>query len=208
MDSIIMRRWSGCQHHTPWEDAADTTTPTTTPGGLKWQLYLRSPTNNILTSLRILSGVDTLGKLVCVKHLCSCLDEGYSQPSCPLGLARLLTCYVRISAPVYAGSGTDRYAATELYKPWDVRESNTVFLTIFHLPGTVGSDGGAAGVFRQLIYTQTWLWQQLQRPLASVLPAPPLRFSRLWARAKIVYYERVTLKKLSTWLYSSRKWEL
>lgn len=40
------------------------------------QYYLRSPTNNILTSLRILSGVDRLGGRVFVKHLYSCLDEG------------------------------------------------------------------------------------------------------------------------------------
>lgn len=48
----------------------------------QWYFYLRSPTNNILTSLRILSSVEELGelgKLGLVEHLCSCRDEGCSQ---------------------------------------------------------------------------------------------------------------------------------
>lgn len=51
-------------------------------GSFLWLFYLRSPTNSILTSLRILSSVDELGelgKLGLVEHLCSCRGEGCSQ---------------------------------------------------------------------------------------------------------------------------------
>lgn len=43
-----------------------------------WHFYLRSPTNNILTSLRILSSVGQLDKPGLMLHLCPYLDEGYS----------------------------------------------------------------------------------------------------------------------------------
>lgn len=61
--------------------------------------YSRSPTNNILTSLRILSGDGRLGGGVFVKHLCPALwMKGTANPGTytPAGLARPF--YLRIGA--------------------------------------------------------------------------------------------------------------
>lgn len=67
--------------------------------------YLRSPTNNILTSLRIFPGVvNHVGRSVCVQHLCSCLSGWRIQPATSTRPGSLANSYVRISAPVCSAS--------------------------------------------------------------------------------------------------------
>lgn len=77
-----------------------TTTAVSLKNNTYIQLYLRSPTNNILTSLRILPGVDRLGgRVVCETFI---LLSGWRVTASPGLTSAWFAYYVRIRATVCA----------------------------------------------------------------------------------------------------------
>lgn len=126
--------------------------------------YLRSPTNNILTSLRIFPGVvNHVGRPVCVQHLCSCLSGWRIQPATSTRPGSLANSYVRISAPVCSAFNAN---STRLKRALQ----NAVLLSYCTLPCILSHSQQGAHTNSQ-ITTQTWLLQHHR--LLAVGHAPP-----------------------------------
>lgn len=152
--------------------------------------YSRSPTNNILTSLRILSGDGRLGGGVFVKHLCPALwMKGTANPGTytPAGLAR--PYYFRIGATwcITPTAQRDVSGKNKYGKMSSWHECVFLFI-VFHLPLA----GDAAAPMFLLRRIQTWLAPRSRTTTsAGVLAATPLGFS--W-RCKDRLFSHVSLQ--------------
>lgn len=143
---------------------------------LSFFLYSRSPTNKILTSLRILSGDSRLGGGMFVKHLSPPVwMKGTANPGTHTGLARPF--YLRIAATRCNTNSMTRRAKKIPNDGWmSPGHERVSLLIVFHLPLA----GDAAAPMFSLLYSAYKL--DLRRAhaattSASVFAATPLWFS-------------------------------